>query len=73
MGWNETIPKMQASCPIVAEQQGGAQVDRIKRLRDEQGIGIYEAKRIVEREDLVADIAKASTIDDIKALLLRII
>lgn len=47
--------------------------ERVRRLREERGIGMMEAKKIVMREELVADISAAATIDDIKALLLRII
>jgi ribosomal protein L7/L12 len=63
----------ETSRPIVAEQQGGERVGRIRRLRDDLGIGMYEATRIVAREDLIVDINAASTIDDIKALMLRMV
>jgi hypothetical protein len=47
-----------------------SKLDRINALR-ERGYGIYEAKRIVLREDMVADIHAATTIGDIKALSAR--
>ncbi len=64
----------ETSRPIVAEQQARAdRVGRIRRLREDLGIGMYEAARIVTREDLIVDINAASTIDEIKALLLRMV
>ncbi|MBY3263850.1 hypothetical protein HFO15_19685 [Rhizobium laguerreae] len=48
-------------------------VDRIRRLSNDRGIGMLEAKRIAKREDMIADINAAATIDDIKALLLRMV
>lgn len=66
--------------PTVAPQQCGGKAppyetktDWIRRIREERGIGISEAKRIVEREIMLDDIAAAETIQDIKALLVRLI
>ena len=60
--------------PTVATHECGAtKMERVKAVREERQCGMYEAKRIVEREDLIADINAAQSIDDIRALLLRIV
>jgi hypothetical protein len=46
---------------------------RVLNLREERGIGMDEAKRIVMREQLERDVRSANSIDDLKALMLRII
>lgn len=43
-------------------------LERIRELRS-TGLGVIEAKRIVERQDLDIEIRDAKTIDDIKAIL----
>lgn len=56
--------------PNVAQQQ---QLERIKKIADERQIGLLSAKRIVMKEDLIADIKSARDIEDIQAILLRIV
>lgn len=48
------------------------QLQRVLELR-ESGKSIDEAKRIVRREDLNEEIARAKTIDDIKAILFSLV
>lgn len=48
------------------------QLERIRDLR-ETGYGIEEAKRIIRRQDLMEEIARAATIDDIKAILFSLV
>lgn len=43
-------------------------LERIRELRS-AGLGLYEAKRIVELQDLDTEIRDAKTIDDIRAIL----
>jgi len=57
----------------VAAKKEASQRERILRLAEERGIGVLTAKRIVLKEDLVADIHAASTIEDIKEILLRVV
>lgn len=47
-------------------------LERIRELRD-AGMGVEEAKAIVKRQDLNAEIAQATTIDDIKAILFSLV
>lgn len=49
-----------------------SQLERIRELR-EAGHSIDEAKRIVRRQDLNEEIARAATIDDIKAILFSLV
>jgi ribosomal protein L7/L12 len=42
--------------------------DRIRELRA-TGLSLFEAKRIVEKQDLDIEIRDAKTIDDIRAIL----
>lgn len=58
---------------VEAELASSSTAARVLKLRDERGIGLMEAKRIVLREELIADIEASKSIDDIKALLLRIV
>lgn len=48
------------------------QLERIRELRD-AGHGLDEAKRIVRRQDLNEEIARAATIADIKAILFSLV
>ena len=48
------------------------QLERIRELR-EAGHSMDEAKRIVRRQDLNEEIARAETIDDIKAILFSLV
>lgn len=43
-------------------------IERIRELR-ESGMALYDAKRVVERQDLDIEIRDATTIDDIRAIL----
>jgi len=45
----------------------------LRRLRDEKGIGFYEARRIIRHDLLVQAISSAEDIDDIKTILLHMI
>ena len=45
-----------------------SKLERIRELR-ETGLGLLEAKGIVERQDLDIEIRDAKTIDDIRAIL----
>lgn len=47
--------------------------ERVRLLQNKRGIGLLEAKRIVLREDLIEDINAATSVDDIKRILLRIV
>lgn len=47
-------------------------LERIRELR-EAGMGVEEARRIVKRQDLNEEIARATTIDDIKAILFSLV
>lgn len=47
-------------------------VERIRELRD-AGMSMDEANRIVRRQDLNEEIARAATIDDIKAILFSLV
>ncbi|NKJ03113.1 hypothetical protein [Rhizobium sp. SG741] len=58
---------------VEAELATSSAADRVRKMREERGIGMLEAKRIVMREELIADIEASKSIDDIKALLLRIV
>lgn len=49
-----------------------SQLERIRELRD-AGYGIDQAKRIVFRQDLNEEIARASSIEDIKAILFSLV
>lgn len=49
-----------------------SQLERIRDLR-EAGKSLDEAKRIVRRQDLNEEIARAATIDDIKAILYSLV
>lgn len=45
---------------------------RVRELRDTRNIGLLEAKRVALREELFAEIDRASTIDDIKTILRKL-
>lgn len=47
---------------------GKSKLERIRELR-ETGLSLFEAKRIVEKQDLDIEIRDAKTIDDLKAIL----
>ncbi len=49
-----------------------SQLERVRELRD-AGHGMEEAKRIVKRQDLNEEIAKATTIEDIKSILYSLV
>ncbi|MGG7534647.1 hypothetical protein [Rhizobium sp. 12,4] len=49
-----------------------SQLERVRELR-ESGYGIEEAKRIVRKQDLNEEIARAKTINDIKAILFSLV
>ncbi|WP_165899754.1 hypothetical protein [Borborobacter arsenicus] len=46
-------------------------VERIRELRS-AGLGLYEAKRTIELQDLDTEIRDAKTIDDIRSILCSI-
>jgi hypothetical protein len=48
-------------------------VDRIRHYRETLEIGLSQARRMVEREDLLAQIDAASSINDVKAVLRQIV
>lgn len=73
MAWERDYGALEKLGRHSAAEQEESQRQRILKMRDEQGLGIYEAKRVVETEDLIADIRAASGIEDIKAILLRIV
>lgn len=45
-----------------------SKLERIRELRA-TGLSLFEAKRIVEKQDLDAEILDAKSLDDIKAIL----
>lgn len=45
---------------------------RVRYLRERKGMGLIEARQTVEREDLLARINAATTIDDLKAILIEL-
>lgn len=45
-----------------------SKLERIRELR-ETGLSLFEARRIVEKQDLDVEIRDAKTVDDIKAIL----
>jgi hypothetical protein len=47
--------------------------NEVKALRDQMGIGMQEAKRILQGRDLLARIDKAKTVADLKPILEQII
>lgn len=49
-----------------------SQLERVRELR-EAGYGLDEAKRIVKRQDLNEEIARAATIEDVKAILFSLV
>lgn len=46
-------------------------IDTVRRLMEERGIGILEAKRLYQRDNLIRRIEAATTVDDLKAILLE--
>jgi len=48
-------------------------ISRIMAIREKLGCSVQEAKRIINREELLDAIGAASSIDDIKWILLRIV
>jgi hypothetical protein len=58
---------------VVIIHKGTSDAERAKRLREELGIGLGEASRMIAKERLVQDIRSARSIDDIKSILLRIV
>ena len=49
------------------------QTQRIRELREQLGLSMTEAKRIVVRESLIEDIEQAESLDDIKFILRTIV
>ncbi len=47
--------------------------DDVRRIRDEQEIGIHEARIIAERRAMERDLAEATTLEALKPILLRLI
>ena len=47
--------------------------DDVKKLRLELGIGMHEAKAILDKQLLLLQITEAKTIEDLKPLLLKIV
>lgn len=47
-------------------------IDRIKQVREERQCSLQYAKRIVEIEELHAEIDAANSVDDIKQILKKI-
>ena len=45
----------------------------VKRLREEKGMSIFEARDILIKQQLLAAVDSATTIDDLKALIRYII
>lgn len=50
-----------------------SKAERIKALRDEKQISLFEAKGIIERDDRFAALEAATTIEDIKQILKELI
>ena len=48
-------------------------IDRIRHYRETLAIGLAQAKRMVEREDLLAEIDAADSIYDVKAILRQMV
>lgn len=70
-GWGYKKPSPSVDQPPAVA--GGEKLERIKRVQRLNGCGILEARRTIDREDLINDIRVAETIDDIKLILLRIV
>lgn len=47
--------------------------EQVRAYRDTHSVGMMEARRILVRECLVKDLDDASTVEDLKAILRRII
>lgn len=47
--------------------------ERIKYLREARGIGLNEAKKFVEKEELILSINQAGDLDEIKSILRTIV
>jgi hypothetical protein len=47
--------------------------NEVRAIRDELGVGIMDAKRIVQGRDLLARIDKAKTVADLKPILEQIV
>ncbi len=58
---------------LVASAQVPTQLERVRRYQNTMEISVFEAKRMVEREDLLAEIASIHTIDEIKAILTKLV
>lgn len=71
MAWERDYGWMERKLVTPPPVQGGdaRKAERIKALAETHGV--LTAKRMIERQDLVADINAAQSIADIKALLLR--
>lgn len=50
-----------------------SQIERIRELQVTKGIGLLEAKSIIQKEDLLERIAKAKNLADIKSILLTMV
>ncbi|UXN70926.1 hypothetical protein N8A98_06985 [Devosia neptuniae] len=58
---------------IVQSAHVPTQVERIRHYRESLEIGLLQARRIVAREDMLAAIDAAHSIDDVKAILRQIV
>lgn len=56
-----------------AQAGGATRRDRITAIRFERECGLHEATQIVDREDLIKDIEAATTVGDLKRILLRMV
>lgn len=53
--------------------QRSPEAQRVMEIREKLGMGIYEARRTVRKEETLAAIDRAENLDDVKSILRNIV
>ena len=65
--WRVDDLELVASAPVLTK------IERIRRYRETLEVGLAQAKRMVEREDVLAEIDAIGSMNDVKAILRQMV